>query len=80
MTDDVMTEAPLEGAQAGADVSEFVEWDSEVTGLGRRFRAASAPRWIVQTRVDGKSRKHGAGGNQSDHFSSIIFNALCCWC
>ncbi|MEL7464764.1 MAG: tyrosine-type recombinase/integrase [Pseudomonadota bacterium] len=42
-------------------VSEFVDWDDEVIGLGRRYRLASAPRWIVQTRVDGKSRKRVLG-------------------
>ena len=44
-------------------VSEFVEWDDEVIGLGKRLRTASAPRWIVQTRVvngAGKSRSYGA--------------------
>ena len=42
-------------------VSEFVEWDDKVIGLGKRLRTASAPRWIVQTRVDGKSRKRVLG-------------------
>lgn len=42
-------------------VSEFVEWDDEVIGLGKRLRTASAPRWIIQTRVDGKSRKRVLG-------------------
>jgi len=42
-------------------VSEFVEWDDEVVGLGKRLRTSSAPRWIVQTRVEGKSRKRVLG-------------------
>lgn len=42
-------------------VSEFVEWDDEVVGLGKRLRTTSAPRWIVQTRVEGKSRKRVLG-------------------
>ncbi len=42
-------------------VSEFVEWDDEVIGLGKRLRTASASRWIVQTRVEGKSRKRVLG-------------------
>ncbi len=42
-------------------VSEFVEWDDEVIGLGKRLRTASAPRWIVQTRVEGRSRKRVLG-------------------
>lgn len=46
---------------ASAPVSEFVEWDDEVMGLGRRWRAASAPRWIIQTRVEGRCRKRVIG-------------------
>ena len=42
-------------------VSEFVERDDEVIGLGKRLRSTSAPRWIVQTRVDGRSRKRVLG-------------------
>ncbi len=42
-------------------VSEFVEWDDKVVGLGKRLRTTSAPRWIVQTRVEGKSRKRVLG-------------------
>lgn len=53
-----MLDRSTEGAKG---VSDFVEWDREVVGLGRRFRVASASRWIVQTRVDGKSRKRIIG-------------------
>lgn len=42
-------------------VSEFVEWDDQVIGLGKRLRTTSAPRWIVQTRVEGRSRKRVLG-------------------
>ena len=41
--------------------TEFVEWDDQVVGLGRRLRAATRPRWIVQTRVNGVSRKRVLG-------------------
>lgn len=41
--------------------TEFVEWDDQVIGLGRRLRAATRPRWIVQTRVNGVSRKRVLG-------------------
>ncbi|OUS06313.1 hypothetical protein A9Q96_10090 [Rhodobacterales bacterium 52_120_T64] len=36
--------------------SEYVEWDSKVSGLGLRVRSKQRT-WIVQARVSGKSRK-----------------------
>ncbi len=41
--------------------SEHVEWDDEVTSLGRRMRRGSPDRWIVQFRVRGKMRKKVIG-------------------
>jgi len=42
-------------------VSEFVEWDDEVVGCGKMLQAASASRWIVETRVEGRLRKRVLG-------------------
>ena len=46
-------------AQTGP--SEHVEWDDEVTSLGRRTRRGGPARWIVQFRVRGKMRKKVIG-------------------
>ena len=43
------------------DPTERVEWDEEVTSLGRRTRSDGAVRWIVQMRVDGRMRKRVIG-------------------
>ena len=45
--------------------SEFVEWDDEVTSLGRRVRACGAERWIVQFRVDGRMQKRVIGDGRT---------------
>ncbi len=41
--------------------SEHVEWDDEVTSLGRRTRRDGPDRWIVQFRVRGEMRKRIIG-------------------
>lgn len=41
--------------------SEHVEWDDEVTSLGRRVRRGGVARWIVQFRIDGRMRKRVIG-------------------
>lgn len=54
----------LRAVESPKQKSDYVIWDDEVAGLGKRVRATKSV-WLCQSRVDGKTKRKTLGNCQT---------------